>query len=194
MLRSRREHLQSMEDSPLNDLAFASEHGRINIVRLLLEQGADANARSGQFRQSSPLEIAAIGNRAEIVDLLASAGAVIDSRDDIGATPLMRAASLGYGDTVRTLLRHGADINARDRYGSTPLMWAVTFWEIDVVRVLLAAGADVRIRDHKGQTASNRAEFTRPHVFTIGRWIFGLSGRKGENDVLRLLREAEKGD
>jgi ankyrin repeat protein len=81
------------------------------------------------------------GDLPEVKRLLA-AGAAVDARDDLGSTPLLDAAWLGYTEIGDFLIRHGADINAKHgEAGSTPLQYAVLTGRPAMVRLLLEAGA-----------------------------------------------------
>jgi ankyrin repeat protein len=61
-----------------NPLQAAASQGHAEIVRLLLEQGADANTLSGEH--DSPLQVATSEGHAEIVRLLLDAGADLNLR------------------------------------------------------------------------------------------------------------------
>ena len=94
-------------------------------LRLLLDAGADVDARDGWGRTALTYA-AAVGNAAAVRVLL-SAGATPDAADAAGTTPLMAAADgatdpasdLAAAATVRELLRGGASPDARDRAGRT---------------------------------------------------------------------------
>lgn len=142
------------------------------VVALLLEAGADVNARNAIG--AAPL-FNAVGGRQvatpagplrsevpRIVSLLLEAGADVDAGLDDGGdgslilrfwpetTPLHRAAALGTPGTVALLLEAGADVHARDRAGNTPLLRA-GFRNLEVFEALLEAGADVRARNKRGE-------------------------------------------
>lgn len=197
--KGRPERPVSMEQSrfdayeAVDDLAFASTFGRVNIVKALLHyQKPDVNAKSGLFDGTTPLVSASLGNHAEIVGILAGAGADVNAKVDGGVTILMRVASLGYVETVEALLECGADVNARDDHGSTPLMWGVMSYSIDVMKALLDAGADVHAKDSKGATASIMALNVRPRRFEIGRsGDFSFTWEDPNNEIFRLLKKAE---
>ena len=70
----------------------------------------------------TPLHLAAIGERVEIVRLLIEAGAQIDSRDDRQRTPFRHAAWENSGvEVLVLLLAHGADVNAVGFLNQPPL-------------------------------------------------------------------------
>ncbi|KEQ59894.1 ankyrin, partial [Aureobasidium melanogenum CBS 110374] len=100
-------------------LRIAISCGYDTTVKLLLDRGAHFNVRDGVALQKA----AGCGNETT-VRLLLDNGADIDARNEYGETALFRASRLGYDTTVQLLLDRGADIDARNEYGETALFWA----------------------------------------------------------------------
>jgi truncated hemoglobin YjbI len=92
-------------------------------VKLLIDAGADVNARSGVGGQT-PLHMAARRGNVRIARTLLDAGADLEAQDKQGETPLRRAVNCGHENVVRLLLERGADPNLPDRHGKTPLQAA----------------------------------------------------------------------
>ena len=61
----------------------------------------------------------------ESVELLLSAGAAVNARNDYGVTPLSLAAENANLMAVQRLIKAGADVNVATSTGETPLMTAV---------------------------------------------------------------------
>jgi ankyrin repeat protein len=66
-------------------LAFASQFGRVEMVRLLLDAGEDPNRYNppGAHSHSTPLHQAALGGHDDLVRLLVERGARLDLRDTL---------------------------------------------------------------------------------------------------------------
>jgi ankyrin repeat protein len=77
-----------------------------NIARLLLELGADVNAREND--QSSPLHVAARHGRVEVVRVLLEHGANLGAENDDGKTALHVASENGRHKVMKLLSEHGA--------------------------------------------------------------------------------------
>lgn len=143
-------------------LAAAVVDASPRTARLLLEDGADVNARDD--RSFSPLMWAAIRGRRDMIALLLDWGARInDAATDEASgwtdTPLMFAAQNGYADCVRLLLARGADPNVRcgRRRGDTALMMAASDGHVQCMELLLAHGADVNALNRERGTALMQA-------------------------------------
>jgi ankyrin repeat protein len=131
-------------------LLAASGHGLIDVVRWLLDHGANVESR-GVYLWTS-IMLAAANGRLEVVQMLLEHGVHINSASEHGYTSLGRAASSGYVEIVRLLLQHGADIDVQDQDFSTPLHVASSQRKIEVTRLLLDHGAEVDAKNKDGRT------------------------------------------
>jgi ankyrin repeat protein len=83
-----------------------TEEKVVDIVRGLLEHGADPNLRHRSL--STPLHQASSKGRLEAARLLLSYGAKVDEKDGEGKTPFQLASSNRYNEIAKLLLEHGA--------------------------------------------------------------------------------------
>ena len=81
----------------------------------------------------TPLHLASLHGRFEIVRLLIEHGAEVTSRNGNYQTPLHLASSSKSAETVRLLLTHNADVNVRDNTHKTPLHLASSRVSIEIV-------------------------------------------------------------
>ena len=156
-----------------NALSEAAVNSSSTRVSLILERGSDSKTTSkalfamsegrplvvNEERQDVAVELA-FPDDSEILKLLIEHGADIETRDEEGATPLMRAAEFGQTGIVRELLKHGANVGAEDKYGNTALITAACQCaSIDMpetlpsMKLLLEKGADVNAKNRDGDTA-----------------------------------------
>ena len=110
-------------------LARAATHESERAARLLIEYGADINARDGA--DWTPLHFALIAHypsrrAVNVAKLLIESGADVNvPTAAVGWTPLHLAAALKEPEVVEMLLAAGAEVNARTRFGGwTPLHMA----------------------------------------------------------------------
>jgi ankyrin repeat protein len=123
-----------------------SQPGDIEMLRVLLEHGADPNTAANSFG-TPVLAAAVIDGRMDMVQLLLAYGAD-PNRDHSSA--LFAAVSKSDMAMIRLLLDHGADIHARDERG-----WSLLFVVRTeaVARFLIEQGVALDVRDKWGQTA-----------------------------------------
>lgn len=91
-------------ETPLhNALCKAGRPYFLYVIKLLVENGADVNAKTIPGAETG--------------------GFMRDVRTK-GETPLHRAAAYGDEAMIEYLLEHGADLQARDAHGNSPISWA----------------------------------------------------------------------
>jgi ankyrin repeat protein len=120
-------------------LCRAVKRGSIDIVRLLLQVGADTNLRDR--RNDQPLQLAS--SSPEITRLLLEHGSDVHANGFAGETALVRSKSI---DVSQVLLEYGARIEASNSLGETALIRAISERRIDQARFLLERGANVNAK------------------------------------------------
>jgi hypothetical protein len=147
-------------------LVFACRTQRLDMVRLLINAGADLDlveARSG----NAPLMFAIMHNNTELTLTLLQAGASVELCNFKLTTPLMMACatksrSINLLKTVCTQAHQPVNVNAQDENGWTPLHYAVYAGRANFVSYLVEdMGARVGVRDHQRYKPLHLAVFMR---------------------------------
>jgi ankyrin repeat protein len=124
---------------------------KTEIVRMLLDHGADVNVQSDGYG-SSPLMLAAVQGQTETVAALLEKGADTSLTNHAGQTALITAAREGYIEIVQALLAAGADVNEKTPAGFSVLYGAAMNGHENIVRVLVEKGADPNTKADVGTT------------------------------------------
>lgn len=137
-------------DTPLQRYVSS---GKLDMVRLLLEHGADPNLRNNEGK--APIHTVCNWGGADPakVQLLLEYGADVNAKTlEDGTTPLHYASCLGNGAIVRLLMKHGADPNAQDIYGYTALHKVKRINTLKTFKLLLYYRLDISLQDNTGKT------------------------------------------
>jgi ankyrin repeat protein len=137
--------INALQPDGTSALLWAVYYEETDMVSLLLDAGADANAQNRYGL--TPLIQSSIYGNGEIISLLLDAGADANAGTLLGDTALMNAAKAGTIQGVQALIAAGANVEARDdQLSQTPLMWAAVFDHADIVRILADNGADINAK------------------------------------------------
>jgi uncharacterized protein len=167
-----------------NPITVQEKVNYLDLMKALLERGADPNARLAKtlwFRPTShnqewvdkkgatPFWRAAESSDVQAMRLLVALGADPNLASAEGVTPLMVAAGLGWGANssrnapdswmaaVKYCVELGADVNAKDTYNYTALHGAAYRGDNEMVQFLVDKGAKLDVRSKKGQTVTDMA-------------------------------------
>ncbi|KAF4820667.1 Ankyrin repeat domain-containing protein 17 [Colletotrichum siamense] len=180
-------------------LEHAADQGHHQMVKLLLNRGADVKTQVNQH--TTPLYQACTRRHLDIARTLLEHGA--DPNLPAGSFyPLGNASERGRLEIVRLLLDYGADVNASCFNGS-PILLAATNGHEEVVRLLLESGADVNLRSSVDRSPLAEASMEghvgivhlllRNHALVDGPTCSGsallAAAQKGHASVVRLLLE-----
>lgn len=134
-------------------LIYAAGVGHADVAKLLLDKGANIEAKAKDKWGGTALIYAAMYGNADVVKLLLDKGANIEAKDNNGETALFWAAESGYADTVKLLLDRCANIEAKEDDGSTALMEVAGDGKTDIVKLLLDKGANIEAKANNSKTA-----------------------------------------
>jgi len=164
-------------------LMYALEKGHIDMVKLLIEKGADMNAQDtwGHTVLMCASDIAT-------ARLLIEEGADINFQNKYGGTALLFFVSVNkHIDMVRLLIEKGADTNIQNTGGYTALMSASMTGRTDVVKLLIENGADIFIEDKDGKTALDYSD-----THEIRKILLKIKEKRNENSGQELAIGYEK--
>ena len=154
-------------------MAAASHRESHEIVRLLLQAGADPHAK--RDGQEFVMIAAVYGADPRTIRLLLDAGASPQQTKGPLPSPLATAVYFGDADETAELLKHGADVNFDSDFAGHALNWALYSGHTDLAALLINKGSDLHFRSPWGHQTS-------PMVFA------GYS-QLGDPTIARMLVE-----
>lgn len=140
---------------------YASEAGLLKPLKILIETGADVNARGGNY--GNALQVASYNGHQDIIHLLLAQKADVNAREGDFDTALQAASYTGYSQIVKMLLDAGADVNVQGSFFGSALQTASSRGHPQVVKILLDAGADVNVEGGEHGSALQAAS-SRGHL------------------------------
>lgn len=153
--------LEARDPQGRTALLLATHANDVEIARVLIEAGADVNAKDGL--KDTPFLYAGAEGRDEILKLILATGkARLDDTNRYGGIALIPAAHHGHPTTVAILLEAGLDVDHVNNLGWTALLEAVILGDggpiyQEIVGQLVDAGAQ-QIPDSEGVTPLEHAK------------------------------------
>jgi ankyrin repeat protein len=196
------------QETDKTSLMFAAEANYASVTSLLLDMGAEVEAKTYE-RHMTALLFASSNGSFTTGKVLLDAGADLQANaSDLGWDAIIFAADKGHDFFVKLLIDRGADPNAQSKTGYTALMGACYQDHPSVVSQLLQAGAEPDQRGKDGmtallqgsdsacETAEGRLEVMRlllnaganPNLKNIGNYTALMyAANCGHVDIVRLL-------
>lgn len=115
-------------------LMIAAREGKYELVSLLVEKGADVNAKSSKGHNA--MSFSSRYGHLRIVQYLLNHGAEVNISNNNNWTPLLKAARGGHLEVVDYLLAHDADIRSRNSGGLDAVALARRYGHKKVVKYL----------------------------------------------------------
>ncbi|EGW06774.1 Ankyrin repeat domain-containing protein 27 [Cricetulus griseus] len=120
---------------------------------------------------SSPLHMAALHGRTDLVSLLLKHGVSSGARNTSQAVPLHLACQQGHFQVVKCLLDSNAKPDKKGLGGNTPLIYACSGGHHEVAALLLQHGASINASNNRGNTALHEAVMGR-HALVVELLLF----------------------
>lgn len=194
IIRDSPDCVDALNDRGLTPLHVAAQNGQNEIVKLLISEGAEVNARSAW--DYTPLTFAAESVRHDVVVTLLDSGADLEAVTKDGFTPLHKAILTKEKNLDRLLvilLISGANCNALNKEGLTALQSAVSAGKVARVRTLCVFGADPSFKNIDGKNAFDCAtklkkNTGRKMVDVLSKWgKCGTQTRKVLRQMLQFI-------
>lgn len=151
ILQNNPDLLNLKDDDAFTPLNRASYKGQTEIVRLLLEKGADAAI--GDNENSQPIHNAAVAGHVNVLEILLESGVDIDTRDANGNTALIFSLIYSQFETTNWLIDKGADLKISNNDNVNPLSYASLRGRLDILKRIIASGANPNHQAQSGRTA-----------------------------------------
>ncbi|TNN07422.1 Ankyrin repeat and EF-hand domain-containing protein isoform 2 [Schistosoma japonicum] len=174
----------------------ACELGNENIVKMLLEKGANRNASDFNEKTALFYCISPTDSHLKCLTLLLDKSLLIDKQDHDGQTALHIACkrSIENEKFILELLNNGANPNIHSKNGRTPFLEACGSGSSKSVTAALRAGADLNSYDNNKQTGAHEAAKNGHLNVLFVLSGFGFDFNSLDNDGNNPLHMAAKVD
>ncbi|ACE05975.1 hypothetical protein Aasi_0574 [Candidatus Amoebophilus asiaticus 5a2] len=147
LILGKRLNVNSKNYWDFTPLHFAARNGCLAMVKLLVQNGADLEAKSSTYyNTSTPLSLAIVNGYSEVVDFLIEQGATLTEKmkclidiqrsNNIYPTLLHFAAENNDTRLAYLLINNGANVNVKDRNGNTPIDLADKQGHFEMAKIL----------------------------------------------------------
>eukprot|EP00049_Salpingoeca_infusionum_P016381 m.334299 g.334299 ORF g.334299 m.334299 type:complete len:273 (+) comp16070_c0_seq3:897-1715(+) len=121
-------------------------------------------------KPSSWFQAARINDQYALRECLRKDSTIVDTRDELGCTALVVAASNRHSDTIRLLVKEGgADVQARCRSGNSAMTYVAKQGDLETFKFLHKNGGDIHLANKNDESA------------------FTLTARHGHLDIVEYI-------
>lgn len=169
--------VDARDESGRTALIAAAYGNRLDVAGLLIEAGADVNAKDETHQSAYLISTSEVGDDPRMLELTLRNGANVHSLDSYNGTGLIRAAERGHVRIVGRLLQTDIRVNHVNNLEWTAVLEAIILGDggrrhTEVVRLLVGAGANVNLADGEGVTPLEHAR------------------QRGYDEIARILQAA----
>jgi ankyrin len=207
--------LHSPNNEGVTPVHFASLYGKKDLCKILAQYGADLKAVDKRGNSAlhcavqEAIKVKLDSDSIPLVHFLLDSGLEVNSRNEKGQTPLMKAIQSRkkrnrylldddkdtdqiYSSLVCCLLDRGADVNQADTKGKTPLHYAVLNESLAICKILIDRGADTNAQDKDGYTSImnallNKHEFIFKLLLSYEKANLSLENKNGDTVLLMAI-------
>ncbi len=190
--------------SRVTPLIAAVDGDRLEVVRLLLQRGANPNVRA-EFNGQVALHFAAKKGNLAVVNLLLEKGAEPNIQDPSRQTPLWSASFQNHPSIIRSLVKNGANLHYKDPNGNTAMSIAAAGGATEAIAELAKLGLkpdepngfgrtplfDAVDHGQPGAVQTLLKLGANPNQKTVsGNTPLQAARSKGNTEILRMLQQA----
>jgi len=186
----------------ITPMMHASQHSYLDIVKFLVEKGANVNKKSTYGYTALSLNMGFLDRDEKIVKILLDAGADPNIIYTNSMTPLLYAAYYKENEIVELLVDAGADVNAKNRDGTNAFMYGTD----DILNILAKGNININFKDEEGKTylhlAAERGlepavellleKGANPDIKDYGKTPDYYSTQNGYTDITDIIKRAQK--
>lgn len=140
------------DETRMTVLSLATSQGNTEIVKVLLDKGANPDLTGGTNLETSLAYAVHNSVNEELFKALLDKSKDLETGNDSGETVLMKVAKYGNIALAKMLIAKGAKVNAQSKSAGTVLHVAVMYNNKEMVELLLEKGADLNGKDSQGKT------------------------------------------
>ncbi len=167
--------LNFLEKNGMHPIMVGCIANSVESVEILLKRGADVNWKSSASRNQQPIRFASQGGSLELIKLLLSYGADMESTPDDRGTPLLASLHAGKFDIAEFYFQNGANVKAIGRDGECVIHEAIKSKNPNMVKLALKYGTPLDLTDPDGKTT------------------WQLAKKSGNSEIKALIKDAIKG-
>ncbi|GEM_PF-2975767 len=150
LLLGSKDLFSDFENSLNKAFAASISHGKIEIIKLFLDNGADIDSRCEVCYGQAAIQTALEYGYFDIFTYLFQNGAKLDVQNNYGRTLLHSIAHTGNTEIAKLLIEKGLGVNTQDVDGATPLIYAASNGEFEMFKLLLDKGAEPIMKENDG--------------------------------------------
>lgn len=113
-------------------------------------------------------------------------GVPVDTKDGLGYTALMKAASNGHEDVVNLLIENKSNVNAITVFGTTALMQAAWNGQLKIVKILVENQANIHMQGVGGWTALYFASLSGQGHPEVARFLLDTGANPNIKDQIGM--------